>query len=247
MSEQPDKFFREKLEGYRPSVPAGAWNRVSDELRPTGGRMLWLKIAAGLLLLAVAGVLLVEPEKQNPPSLAVEKETPPAQEGSHAPDRAAAQPETPEGIARTPSPVARQDIKAETGSKVKKMKPRSERVVTDDPRVNKELAAADGLQPGALHLPQEKRFPSPVTSPASRDREQKNITIIFSAREVDEKYLTKKNTVAEATSEEEDASSWRKLLDKAYDLKHNQDPIGNLRQKKNEILAFNFKSEKEKP
>jgi hypothetical protein len=38
----------------------------------------------------------------------------------------------------------------------------------------------------------------------------------------------------------------RKLLDKAYDLKHNQDPLGDLRQKKNEIFALNFKNDKQR-
>jgi hypothetical protein len=33
-------------------------------------------------------------------------------------------------------------------------------------------------------------------------------------------------------------------LQKASDLKSNQDPFGDLREKKNEILALNFKNEK---
>ena len=37
-----------------------------------------------------------------------------------------------------------------------------------------------------------------------------------------------------------------KLLKKANDLKNNHDPMGELRQKKNEILALNFKGEKQR-
>jgi hypothetical protein len=59
------------------------------------------------------------------------------------------------------------------------------------------------------------------------------------------KYLDKKS-LAQATSGEKKPSTLRKLLDKAYDLKHNQDPFGDLRQKKNEILALNFRSEKQR-
>jgi hypothetical protein len=70
-----------------------------------------------------------------------------------------------------------------------------------------------------------------------------HMTIVFSAEEVNEKYLDKKG-MADATPESKAASSLRKLLDKAYALKHNQDPMGELRQKKNEILAFNFKDDK---
>ena len=57
------------------------------------------------------------------------------------------------------------------------------------------------------------------------------------------KYLNE-NALAEATSEEKKSSTLKKLLKKANDLKNNQDPFGDLRQKKNEILALNFKNEK---
>jgi hypothetical protein len=70
-----------------------------------------------------------------------------------------------------------------------------------------------------------------------------NVTIIFTTEEVNEKYLAK-NTDAEATPTSEETSGLRKLLDKAYDLKTNRDFLGELRQKKNEILAMNFKNDK---
>ncbi|NJM25281.1 MAG: hypothetical protein HC859_07115 [Bacteroidia bacterium] len=73
--------------------------------------------------------------------------------------------------------------------------------------------------------------------------EEDNMTITLTVEEVNEKYLTKK-TIADATTPEKKSSTLRKLLDKAYDLKHNQDPVGELRQKKNEILALNFKNDK---
>ena len=64
--------------------------------------------------------------------------------------------------------------------------------------------------------------------------------IIFAAEDIDTKYLDKK-ALAEATSDAKKSSTLKKLLDKAYDLKYNQDPFGDLRQKKNEILALNFR------
>jgi hypothetical protein len=48
----------------------------------------------------------------------------------------------------------------------------------------------------------------------------------------------------DATPEDKKPSTFKKLLSRAYDLKNNQDPIGELRQKKNEILALNFKKDK---
>jgi hypothetical protein len=53
-----------------------------------------------------------------------------------------------------------------------------------------------------------------------------------------------KNSLAEATPAEKKPSTFKRVLNKALELKHNQDPIGDLREKKNEILALNFKNEK---
>jgi hypothetical protein len=76
-------------------------------------------------------------------------------------------------------------------------------------------------------------------------KQNRSITIILAAEEVNEKYLDKKS-LAEATHEEKKSSTFKKLLDKANNLKHNQDAIGEIRQKKNEILALNFRNDKER-
>jgi hypothetical protein len=78
--------------------------------------------------------------------------------------------------------------------------------------------------------------------PANNER---SVTLIFDAEQVNEKFLNK-NLIVKATPEEKKPSTLRKLLDKAYDLKHNQDPLGNLRQRKNEIFALNFKNDKQR-
>jgi hypothetical protein len=79
---------------------------------------------------------------------------------------------------------------------------------------------------------------------ATASAEEQPITLVFTADEADG-YLDKK-ALTEATSDDKKPSTLKKLLKKAHDLKNNQDPLGELRQKKNEILALNFKSEKER-
>jgi hypothetical protein len=57
----------------------------------------------------------------------------------------------------------------------------------------------------------------------------------------------KKNAEGEATSGSRKTSTLKRVLQKASELKNNdQDPFGDLRQMKNEILALNFKSEKQR-
>lgn len=74
------------------------------------------------------------------------------------------------------------------------------------------------------------------------ENQNKSITLSYSSEETS-KYLNKKE-LDEATSESTKPSTLKKLLQKAGDLKNNQDPLGDLRQMKNEILALNFKNEK---
>ena len=69
-------------------------------------------------------------------------------------------------------------------------------------------------------------------------------TLIITTKESDE-YLNKKE-LAQATSKEKKSSTLKKLLKKADDLTNDQDPFGELRQKKNEILALNFKTDKQR-
>jgi len=70
----------------------------------------------------------------------------------------------------------------------------------------------------------------------------KSVTLTYSTADVSA-YLNK-NTEDEATEDERKQSTLKKLLQKANDLKTNQDPFGELRQRKNEILALNFMNDK---
>ena len=53
MRQQPDNFFREKLEGFQRPAPAGAWDRIESQLEKKNKVSgIWWKVAASLLLLA---------------------------------------------------------------------------------------------------------------------------------------------------------------------------------------------------
>jgi hypothetical protein len=73
-------------------------------------------------------------------------------------------------------------------------------------------------------------------------QKQSSITLTYGVEETN-KYLDKSG-LAEATSTGKKSSTFKRLLKKASDLKSNQDPFGDLRERKNEILALNFKGEK---
>ena len=183
-------------------------------------------------------------EKSAPSALAV-KEPPNSTQTESATTQksntAQKQPAENEKVNTAPSDIAQ-------GERKKAGKSTTEKSEGDPPIIEKKVIENDvaTLETPRVQLPEKTDDLGSMgadQSVAPNERsEQKNITLVFTAQEVDEKYLKKKNAVAEATSEEKETSTWRKVLDKAHDLKHNQDPLGDLRQKKNEILALNFKT-----
>lgn len=245
MSQQPDKLFREKLQGYERPVSGNAWERVSEHLYKKNSRNLWLKIAAAVLLLVVAGGLLFLSVNKDPArSLAVKIQPAddtesPSSPALHAPRKAV----TPE---RKQAPARKNEMKIKSQPGPARDRKRKADLPASEPS---SLTSATVAEVNPSANPEKKNptvhdTPSPATT-ATEDR----MTIVFSAQEVNDKYLEAneqdKKELADATSIEKKTSSFQSLLKKARDLKHNQDPIGDLRQKKNEILAFNFKPGKD--
>lgn len=243
MDQQPDKLFRGKLKDYKMPAPAGSWNRIAGNIRKKNNLGIWLKAAAAILLLAVAGILLFPTQDEPVKKVMAEKVTPPEKEEKTSrinevppaenpapplPDKKTLVPDKKKSEVRTKSTQRKDTVAPATLQRVNENKP---------PLASAEIVRKENPEESIAVMNE------PVAEPATEN--DRSITLIYSADEVNEKYLNK-NAVAEATSDGKPSSTLRKLLDKAYDLKHNQDPLGELRQKKNEILALNFRSDKQR-
>jgi hypothetical protein len=253
MNQQPDKLFREKLEGLSRPAPVNAWDKIEAGLDKKNNKALWLKIAASLLVISITGYILwptlnQTPEKTIAVKSANEKkviEKKPQEEVSAktSTDKIESEPSTQEEKSETlvevkgkkvvkkrmnnlPATPAIEKEKNET------IVPIKEEVV---PNLNETVASVDETTTETIQPTEESTH-----TVASNT----NITLVFTAKESNE-YLNK-NSLAEATSEEKKPSTLKKLWKKASDLKTNQDPFGELRQKKNEILALNFKNDKQR-
>lgn len=99
------------------------------------------------------------------------------------------------------------------------------------------IASPDNTPPNP-----EIKIAENVTEVSVMSREATGVTLVYSAEDVSV-YLNK-NPDDEATVDDKKQSTLKKLLQKANDLTTNQDPVGELRQRKNEILALNFKNDK---
>lgn len=248
MNQQPDKFFHEKLHGYQKPVSPEAWSKVAGNLQKRRRDIIWMRAAAAIALLATVGILLY-PRTPDPASLIAGSKTPEQQAETRTP--------TPRDTATDSQPIAHEKrdssvvIPDETPTRSQTAKPRMR--VPKVPQVNPsahEPKIAEAVEETAettpLHIVTDNAVAivEEKTADTIDNKESpQNVTIIFTTEEVNEKYLAK-NTDAEATPTSEETSGLRKLLDKAYDLKHNRDFLGELRQKKNEILAMNFKNDK---
>lgn len=256
MNQQPDKFFRDKLENYQQPAPSRAWDKIEAELEKKTHKGLWWKIAASLLLTAVVSYTLwIGMTKPNTTQTATatksETEKPVQKEPS---------PTTPTAESTTPatSPTTKKDpASAGVALESKRNHTRTHVHKAELPRQAEKQEAPEStdVPPGdQAHIhdvvnsvaidtstPQSSA-PVVAETSAPANAGPKKMVITITAAE-SEKYLDKV-ALAEATSNEKKPSTFQKLLKKADDLKNNQDPFGDLRQRKNEILALNFKNEK---
>ena len=247
MNQQPDELFREKLAGYQKPAPASAWEKIAAAQSKKNDKWLWVKIAASIALVAVVGYFSW-PEN-NTENLS-DKSLKPAEEKTSQEIPVTDQKLADVKKESTHSPNVNPESPVAQKSRQKKL----EKKIAPSNDQTKELNAPKIVEQETLPLLNESHEevslaetdtqPQPEGTPVVAEAEPRNMTLVYSAKDVEE-YLDKKS-LAEATSDSKKSSTLKKLLKKANDLTNNQDPFGELRQKKNEILALNFKNEKQR-
>ena len=242
-NQQPDNFFRKKLADYHKPAPAGAWDKIELSLKKSETKFAWWKVAASLLLLsAIAYVLWLQTSSSNTQPISETKteiELPTAK--SIAPELdSSVKSLNPEGVqTEQASPAASAlDKKSLHKEPSKPRKVRSEN--SSEVAVLVPSSTEENFQPIETAAPET--VSGQVEPPVTAIKKSSSVTITITAEET-EKYLDK-NAIAEATSKERKSSTFKKLLKKADELTSNQDPFGDLRVKKNEILALEFRNDK---
>jgi hypothetical protein len=229
MNQQIDKFFRDKLENYQTPAPDGAWNKLEKKINKKNQPGLWLKIAASFLLIAVSIFLLWPTNKSIPNNNTAVQKT--EHSSRHANAEKIAVIDVPDEVKE--QEITRTPLKS---SGIKKGNKKIDVVMTEMPDT---AVTAKEIVRSETTATQNEVISEPAT------HRNNAVTIIYKVEEVNEKYLDEKILV-DATPDEKRTSTFKKLLGKAKALKKNQDPFGELRQKKNEILALNFSKENRK-
>ena len=247
MNQQPDKLFREKLDGYQKPAPASAWEKIAAAQSKKNDKWLWLKIAASIAFVAVIGYMSwPEPKTEN---ISQESSTKPAEEKTSE-----QVPPISEKIADVKTETTKLSVNSDKESaqiskrknSVKKMPPPKDDVKNQNvaETTKEEILPLQSETENDIASVETITQPQIETASVATETEPQKITLVYTAKDVEE-YLDKKS-LAEATSDSKKSSTLKKLLKKANDLTNNQDPFGELRQKKNEILALNFKNEKQR-
>jgi hypothetical protein len=237
MNNIPDEMFRRKLEHLENPPPARAWERIERGMRRK--RITpWLAIAASLLLAITASALILTrqsgsdtreiADKQLPGTPATPdtaKVTHPHQQVEQSGDAIVTDVPEPQAQpaprAAVPSPIVPDATVAANTTPL----------ATDAPPAEEDIPTVDAI---------EDSVPTLIADASPEDRTP--VKIVLEAGGVQARYLKKKSE-DEATEEVAKASGLRKLLDKAEQIQK-EDPIGDLRQMKNEIFALNFPGKK---
>jgi outer membrane biosynthesis protein TonB len=254
-----DKLFREKLAEHSLNAPPMAWGKIESNLPKKNNSFFWLKIAASFVLLIAAAILLW-PREQDTTLLAVHNKPTEKAISNKQNEKEKSEKEKTEKETQQTEKVKSNAVKKNEETENKKsVKPNSKTVPqktsvpvmnfskqesfiasNDTPETKKELNAVKDNNT-IIKVDQDPIIIATEPVVATANNQQSN-TIVLAANDVS-KYL-KNTSMADATNEEENTSSFRKLLDKAADLKNSDSGLSELRQKKNEILALNFRNDK---
>lgn len=235
MDRQPDKLFREKLEAHQLEAPDTAWARIADGLESKHGSYSWLRVAAVVLPLAfAAGYFLLRPTHSATDRTIAKTSDSPAP--SPAPANVTIAPENSAAVAE----VKKKQHQA-TITRIRQNDTNSAkvRVVTSEEKVEQPIVADV--------ITSQAPDGNDVLSESSRDQNAvaatetgSNAAVIHISIDESLQYLDK-NYREQATSPDAKSSRLQKLVDFASDIK---DPVGEIRQFKQDLLAFNFKNEK---
>jgi len=253
--QQPDKLFREKLQGFQKPMPEDAWTRIEVNLNKKNNKKLWLNLAASVSVILVSTYFLLlrsAPEikslKTNSSQIQPNKTTPQKKIANVDVIPFARVDQKIKSKFYKSNSSALNQLNAETSNKRNQIEsnvpaPSAQEMMAQKEIVKKSLEKNTGLI-DTLDLNQNIIDPAQTSITTTANRSLASITLVYTVEEVSKNYLNK-NKTEEATFVNEKPSRFKKLLHKVHDLKNNQDAFGELRQKKDEILALNFKKRTE--
>jgi|WetSurMetagenome_2_1015567.scaffolds.fasta_scaffold92212_3 hypothetical protein len=243
MTSQPDKLFRDHLEHLKKIPPTNTWSRIESGLDNHSSKLLWLRLAAAILVLMGASFLLWRAGEtpKNTATLATHT-TMKTEADNNAVSSA---------IPSTHKPLSSPVLKTEKS--IYSPPEKSKATARDNRPVQQEIVDQQDM---VKALPEEPLISEAITNPAINSNSSTQLIdntenpsstlhsnkIIYSSGEVNSRFL-KKDSMTSIPSTEKPSTGIQKILDLASGLKNEESAFSDLREIKDEILSFPIKEQ----
>jgi cytoskeletal protein RodZ len=230
MNSKVDKLFKEKMETHTLQPSAQAWEKVESHLSKKNKMVVWLRIAAAVALLGLLTFAALNWGVYKSPKIEMVKEQinpgqiKPQEQPTVAPEQE--KEEEKKQVAEAP-------VKKKFQTK-KVLVP----VVVDEPEITEEQVAV-------VDVPEVTPL-TDRTGNANQMAEKKverSITLTYSLPSIKTEQPAEP-AVAEVT--EVKKTGFERVLEIAKEVKNADNPLGELREAKDDILAFEFKKDRDK-
>lgn len=267
MTQPPDKLFHDGLQQYQKTAPSSAWDRIESSLDRKRKRTPWMKIAAGLLILLATSAIVFQLSQPDIPKTTMSSGSTETIVGdtSHTSDvRRETIDVRRETLSSQQSTISNRQLtmgNKESAGNSRQSSIGSQQLAAvgelydkaEHSRSNHEQSSVSSLQSPLFSL-QSTVYSLQSDSLTQVDTANeiaiadaapaaKGTSISYSAVEVHAKFL-KKELRSDATPEKKNTSGFQKVIALAMDLKTEGTVLGDLREKKNDLLSFNASNEK---
>ena len=213
-----DKFFKDNLGNHSIPPAPESWEKVESGLSKKNNLSLVLRVAAAIALAGMFVALMISQTDQSAPApLAKEdvKSVPPVKS----------------------APVTEQSKEADN---VLSVQPDRTRTATrQSTKKIKVPDATPNTQQGVMEVPKQDLTAEVVQADAMK---AKRIVLVYSLPTVGKNIEA--DAVALAPADEEKRTGLRKVMDVALEVKSGDNPLGELREAKDELFALEFRKDK---
>lgn len=223
MSSKVDKFFNDKLQADSLAPSAAAWDKVERHLSKKNKFVIFWRVAAAIVLLALVAILAFNWDDATKPSSKFAQQKPKADQPN-----------------QQPSPEARIETAENKPQEKKSPEKKTIRKRTTSP-VAPVIEPVQEEVTVVSNTPVEE--PQLITPEIVKPVESKSTVIVFSLPKVQRKSTA---PVEVAMDEEQKKTMLRKVMDVAMDVKNADSPMKELREAKDDLFALDFRKDKDK-
>lgn len=212
MNPQPDQLFRKKLQDHHLPAPPSAWERIENNLSRTKRFIFWRLAAAVLLLIAASWIIF---SLRSVPQQSVTEEITTSKKELSLPEQ---------------SLTSNPDQDANTNPQQASVLKRQQRPSALTTKVMEETNTASDVPD----------LETTTTTVVVQDAPKGSTTIITLAEA--QQFLKSEISVTDATSGNKKTSRFQKLVGLASVIASEEDVLGQLRERKDELLVRNVRT-----